>query len=313
VDAFATGTTMLLDLPSDLTVAQILACYDNPTEECIHEIVLDVVFNSPRRDIPANVERSLYTREEFIQAFIDSPATPGPAGHGFDVVNEVEDRVYYVFDLSDDVRGIILDSVTIGIGDDGAIGTNQAAWLEDELAKVNAYYYDADGDVVLTGNPDQLVVIFSHHDSETLDNTDVSDDDPDPVKLTPAEFEALLHRYPNVILWANGHEHWNRVWAHADPLGWTGGFWEVNTASFIDYPQQARDIEIVENADGTLSIFAVLIDHLASPTTSAHDLDTLGIAAISRELAANDPAKDIDTQIGEPSDRNVELLINKPF
>ena len=66
-----------------------------------------------------------------------------------------------------------------------------------------------------------------------------------------------------MIAWVNGHTHSNQIWAHprSEKGKVVGGFWEINTASHIDWPQQARLIEIVDNHDGTLSIFTTMIDH----------------------------------------------------
>ena len=33
------------------------------------------------------------------------------------------------------------------------------------------------------------------------------------------------------------------------------GFWQINTASHADFPQQSREIEVMDNRDGTLSLF----------------------------------------------------------
>ncbi len=132
-------------------------------------------------------------------------------------------------------------------------------------------------------------------------------------RAVPA-FEAFLQRFPNVILWINGHTHTNRVWSHPDPSGRSGGFWEVNTAAHVDYPQQARTVELFDNGDGTLSIVGVMLDHSdAEDISYGPDWDPVSLAAMSLELAANDPALDADFRLGTPSDRNVELLIRKPF
>lgn len=124
----------------------------------------------------------------------------------------------------------------------------------------------------------------------------------------------MLQRFPNVILWVNGHSHQNRVWAHPDPSGRSGGFWEVNTAAHIDYPQQARTLEIADNADGTLSIFGVLLDHSDPIAIDAQeDYSRAQLAALSWELAMNDPALDRSLRLGAPEDRNVELVIANPL
>lgn len=127
------------------------------------------------------------------------------------------------------------------------------------------------------------------------------------------EVVALLHRYPNTIAWVNGHHHVNEVTPMPDPRGLGGGFWDINTASHIDYPEHARLIEVVDNADGTLSIFSTMIEHAAGPTTDPDDLSVLGLASISRELAANDPQSDLAARLGQPDDLNVELVLVAPF
>ena len=132
-------------------------------------------------------------------------------------------------------------------------------------------------------------MLFSHHTIATMDNPIRADDDPRERVLGDAVLELLL-RYPNVVLWVNGHTHVNSVTAHARPAGAAapGGFWEVNTASHIDFPQQARIVELADNHDGTISIFGTIVDS-AAPLAVPGALDTpQALAALSRELAAND-------------------------
>jgi hypothetical protein len=57
-----------------------------------------------------------------------------------------------------------------------------------------------------------------------------------------------------------------------------------------------------------LSIFAIAVDHLAPPRATKGPFSVLDLASISRELSANDPDFFLDFQIGDPGDRNVELL-----
>jgi hypothetical protein len=180
----------------------------------------------------------------------------------------------------------------------------------------SSQYFNDSGQIVSTDAPDKLLVIFSHHNLLTLNNDTSLVGDPDPVKLLAADIEAIILRYPNVILWVNGHSHVNRVWAHRNFKSNTAlqtQFWEVNTASHIDFPQLSRSLEIVDNRDGTLSIFGILLDHLGPAKARRRNFTVLDMAAISRELAANDPDFFLEFQLGAPADRNVELLINKPF
>jgi hypothetical protein len=118
------------------------------------------------------------------------------------------------------------------------------------------------------------------------------------------ELTALLKKHPNVLAWINGHSHRNRI----DPRG---TFWEVNTASHVDYPQLARIVEIVDNHDGTLSLITTLIESAAPHRTDFHDLSTAGLASLYRELAFNAPGADITSTTGVAHDRNAELLLKK--
>ncbi len=69
----------------------------------------------------------------------------------------------------------------------------------------------------------------------------------------------MLLEFPAVIAWVNGHTHINTIQSHANGEG--GGFWEITAASCVDFPQQQQLIEVVDNRDGTLSIFTTTLDH----------------------------------------------------
>ncbi|HPG76450.1 MAG TPA: hypothetical protein PLU61_09720, partial [Rhodoglobus sp.] len=119
----------------------------------------------------------------------------------------------------------------------------------------------------------------------------------------------LLLRFPVVVGWMNGHTHLNQILAHGGPKG---GFWEITTASCIDFPQQQQVVEIVDNRDGTLSLFTTVLDH-AAPVSPGTGATTLDLAAQSREFALNDWAESPTMRRGSPFDRNTELLLPAPF
>jgi len=131
----------------------------------------------------------------------------------------------------------------------------------------------------------------------------------------------LLLRFPNAILWVNGHTHINGVTAHTRPpgAGAPGGFYEIATASLIDWPQQGRLIEVADNGDGTLSVFGTVVDTAAPPAYTWPTAEVLGLASLSRELAGSDwqararPTPGVDGRRGAVTDRNVELVIPAPF
>jgi hypothetical protein len=72
-----------------------------------------------------------------------------------------------------------------------------------------------------------------------------------------------LHTYPNLLLWIAGHRHINTVTPQPSPDSVNHpelGFWEVETASLRDFPQQFRTFEIVRNDNNTVSIFVTDVD-----------------------------------------------------
>lgn len=272
----------------------------------------EAYLNGPSRAVTPDPERALFTRREFVEAHL--AAGGSPLGHGFTSLNLAEGTTYYAYDELPGVRFVVLDTTNPGGHYEGSIGTRQAAWLEQRLAEVHATYLDPRGDVVRTGNPDRVVVVCSHHGLETLTN-DLAHANPlepggeDLPRVLAPGVRELLHRFPNVVLWLSGHTHEHHAIARPDPSGRTGGFWELSTGAIADWPVQSRLVELVDNGDGTLSIFGTLVDHAASPDPSDED-SRWRLAAIHREVAANDPHRGFDSiAAGEPADRNVELVV----
>jgi hypothetical protein len=143
-----------------------------------------------------------------------------------------------------------------------------------------------------------------------MTNSIVSVDSPGP-RVLGTEVRDLLLQFPNVVAMVNGHTHVNRVTPYLRSGG--GGFWEINTAAHVDWPCQARLIEVVDNRDGTLSIFGTVVDG-AGPMSYGGRLDSsLALASLARELAANDWQERSDARRGKVEDRNVELLVQAPF
>jgi hypothetical protein len=82
---------------------------------------------------------------------------------------------------------------------------------------------------------------------------------PDPQLLT------LLHQYPNLLLWISGHRHLNTISAQPyNPADLTDhpehSFWEVETASLRDCPQEFRTFDLRRNQDNTVSILVTNVD-----------------------------------------------------
>jgi metallophosphoesterase (TIGR03767 family) len=270
----------------------------------------EVFLAGPAMRVAADPSRRSITRREFVESHFRPSARP--IGHGFTERNRLDGTAYYVHD-TDAVRLVALDTNCLAGGASGCLDHDQAKWLEARLAEVHSTYQDAVGNLVQTANGDRLVVIFSHHGVESLDHPLTRHSGPDGQPLLGGnEIVALLHRYRNVVLWLNGHTHLNAVRPRRDPRDLRRGFWEVTTSSIVDWPCQARLVEIVERG-GQLSIFCTMLDHDSPPSVRSL-AESADLAALHRELAANMPFAGMDsTRAGTRADRNVELRLSAPF
>ncbi len=268
----------------------------------------EIFLAGPAREVTADPLRRHFDRAEFMLAH--RAALGSPAGHGVGS----GPSTFYVDDRHDGIRLVVLDTVNAGGNYHGSIGAAQLAWLESRLAEVHSRYFDAAGRRVRCAAADRLVVLISHHGVDSLSNDMVtSGGERDLPRVLGPEIEALVHRFPNVVLWVNGHTHVNTVKPRPDPTGRSAGFWEVTTSSLMDWPCQARLLEVVSNGDGTLSLLCTMVDHAAA-IDPADESGVLRLAAIHRELAANDPLCGIKSnQAGSPLDRNVDLVLPAPF
>lgn len=269
----------------------------------------------PAHPVVPDHGRRLMTRAEFVAAHLADGGVPH--GHGFTEENLALGTAYYVVDEHPGVRVIVLDTTNPGGFPDGSVGLRQLRWLEARLREVHARYRDPDGRWVPTGNDDRLVVLASHHGLSTLTNP-VTRPDPyqpesaaDLPRLLAPELRSLLHRFPNVVLWVSGHTHRNSVRPCPNPLG--GGFWEVSTSALMDWPCQARFLELGVTGSGDIGITSTMVDHQAPPLPDdAEGVEFL--AALHRELAANEPhgVGGHDAH-GVREDRNVVMLVPAPF
>ncbi|MFF1696020.1 TIGR03767 family metallophosphoesterase [Streptomyces sp. NPDC058257] len=249
------------------------------------------------RSVTPDESRAPFTPAEYVKAHLD-PAYKGhgPAGHGYTQENLDAGTQYYSFRISEDVLGISLDSTDPGGHYEGSLGKAQMDWLEREL-KANEE----------KNGGGSYVIVFSHHTSRTMRNLRQDPGRPREARHGGDEIVALLARHRSVLAWVNGHSHKNDITAHQTPHG---SFWEVSTASHIDFPQLARVVELSDNHDGTLSLFTTLIESSAPHRTDYADLSQTGLAALYRELSFNAPGAK-PALGGEPGDRNTELILKK--
>lgn len=264
--------------------------------------------------------------------------------HGYGFVDAKEDKAaggaatYYAFTRAG-VRFVGIDTNAEGGGASGNLDHAQYRWLERELDR-NSRVELRKGELVSDGDKTRLTVVYAHHGIADLTNANADEKagacgsatdagcDRDPRTSTPlhrgtkgkAPVRDLLLRYPSVVAYVVGHSHENQVVPYRAKGGRTG-FWEVGTAAHVDFPQQARLIDVMDNRDGTLSVFGYLVDTAApvappAPGTAAAGMTEPELASISRAVAANDPngtgVGDDDPGLGGPNDRNVELTLRDP-
>ncbi|MFJ9584869.1 TIGR03767 family metallophosphoesterase [Streptomyces acidicola] len=247
------------------------------------------------RSVTPDENRAPFTPLEYLKAHLDPAHTgPGPVGHGYSQANVDAGTQYYTFRIADDVIGISLDSTDPGGHYEGSLGTAQLKWLDRTLKE--------------HGKNGSYAIVFSHHTSRTMRNLREDPARPGEARHGGDEVLSLLGRHKGVLAWVNGHSHRNRITPHSYPGG--GSFWEISTASHIDFPQLARVIELADNEDGTISLFTTLVESAAPHTTDFADLSQTGLASLYRELSFNAPGSRTDLS-GTPEDRNVELVLRK--
>ncbi|MEA2349023.1 MAG: hypothetical protein QOG62_2810 [Thermoleophilaceae bacterium] len=279
--------------------------------------------------VPPDPKRQYVDKKQYKTVFENGTQADG---HGFDLVDPAELAAskgaasYYAFD-DGPIRFIGLDTVSeagvIGVSADGNLDAPQFAWLQRELQDAQ--------------NDGQLIVVFGHHAPSTSLTANVPDElagpcllnnkyghdinpgcDRDPRSSSPIKLGAdvtnLLLSYKNVIAVVAGHSHNSRVTPISGP---NGGYWEIKSPAVADWPVQNRAIEVMDNHDGTLSIFGTMADS-SGPVTApgagnASSFSAETLASIGRTVAWNDPqAGPLGGAAGSPTDRNVELLIKDP-
>ena len=255
------------------------------------------------RMVPRDPGRALLPKTRYMQEHFSTRGRP--VGHGYSADNVARGEGNYSFSPKPGLRFVTLDTVA-DTGPDGNLDDAQFRWLEGELLAAEARR--------------ELVLVFGHHSLRTMRQTPPEGSAPvhyglgSCVSPGPEPLSCLLRRHPGVIAYVVGHEHRDRIEAHAS-------YWEIVSAAHIDWPQHNRTISLYDNGDGTLSLLTRVVDTAAPPRPSRGRLlkerilpasEVTRLASIARELAFNDPQMD-ESRSGTPLDRNAELLIRNPY
>ena len=264
--------------------------------------------------------------------------TGTPVGHGF--AQRPSEAVanhdgYYAFSPRKGMRFAVLDTITdecsVVVCAEGSVDDEQYDWLDDQMGQA--------------ASMGQYVMVFSHH---TLRTTRFPSTDPtesplhygqrrDPMNQFNPQHPAseslvdLYCRYPNMLAHIAGHEHENYVFHYncdgnqAMEVAGPGDFWHISTAAHLDWPQQARMIELIDNGNGTISLALTMLDHDGPPEPGGAPASltargtageqVLKLASIGRELGYNDYQHSHGARGGEPEDgnRNVIIYLDHPW
>jgi metallophosphoesterase (TIGR03768 family) len=256
----------------------------------------DPAFVAGAPKITADPDRRSLVRTEWVQEFFKTETSP--IGHGFHLVDKHASPGFACYSFMPNpklpLRVIVLDDTQ---SDDdgstdfhahGSLDAERWAWLQAELAKGQA--------------DNQLMIIAAHVPIGVAPIGSEAEWWGETINIAPQHRNAAslsklvntLHKTPNLLMWIAGHRHMNTVkpFPSTDPTEPEQGFWQVETASLRDFPQQFRTFEIYLNSDYTISIVTVNVDPAVAEGTPAATSRRYAIAAqqiVQNDVRANYP------------------------
>lgn len=215
-------------------------------------------FPTPPTVIPDKRRHTLATKESsslnWMREFFKTTSTP--VGHGFTKANLNNDFASYSFEPKSTLplKVIVLDDTCKGKRQSnyaaGCLDKPRGLWLRRQLQKGQ--------------DEGKLMIIAAHiplRPQVSLTDTSITT----LSNLDDKKLLADLHNYPNLILWISGHRHVNVITPQPynllDPSDQPEkNFWEVETSSLRDFPQQFRTFDIRRNSDNSISIITTNVD-----------------------------------------------------
>jgi hypothetical protein len=239
----------------------------------------------PKVAVPADPARRELGAEEVVARLRRASVAavgrgPGAIG-GMAGIGPTAGTLDYTVDIGHHVRVIVLDLARRAGGSGGLVRPEQPGWLASQLAAgASARARGAER------GAQPWIIVASHQPLESSKGGE--------------SLLALLDAHPRVLAAVSGHTHHNRIAARPTAAG---GYWLIQTASLVDYPQQARALRVLATKGGGAALQTWMIDH-----EQPGDL-----GQISRQLAY------LDAQGGRPggfagthADRNVVLYRAPP-
>jgi metallophosphoesterase (TIGR03768 family) len=260
-----------------------------------------VSFASPPR-VVADPDRRSLLRTEWIAEFFKTSSTP--VGHGFNLVDPAAGAGFACYSFVPragfPLKVIVLDdtqSETDGdttIHGHGYLDQARYDWLKRELKA---------GD-----EAGQLMIIAAHIPIGVQPPGSFMEWWASPLNAVRLfDLVAELQAHPNLLMWIAGHRHVNTVKAFksSDPAFPEKGFWQVETSSLRDFPQQLRTFEVKLNGDDTVSVLATNVDTAVQDGTPAARSRMLAVA--TDQLARNNLSPNFEFSVplngGNPADK----------
>ena len=238
-----------------------------------------VVADTNRHTLTMATSSNTISCTNYMSEFFNTASSP--VGHGFTQDNIQSNSACYSFEplTNMPIKVIVLDDTCKSIISNGGpisgfgwIDKARYTWLTNELQ--------------MGQNSNQLMILACHipmnPQNNLFDTTSASPqfwvtsanqtNPPFSGYYTEAQMIATLHHYPNLILLMAGHRHLNTVTPQPSPDPGAHpeyGFWEVETPSLRDFPQQFRTFEILRNSDNTISILTTDVDPVVEPGSPA--------------------------------------------
>ncbi len=230
------------------------------------------------RSVGADPARRPIDLAEWLQRHVDAGAAGWGAAH---VARRTADTVVHLPHLS-----VVMLDTNHPAGDyQGSVGTAQLQWLDEQLTALD--------------DADRIAVLASHHGADSLVNT--RGDDPD--RHLGAALLDVVHRHPCVVAWLVGHRHVHRITPRP---GASGGFYEITTASIIDWPVERRIVEIIRHRDLDLVEIVTTVD--------SHGAATGSLAGLHRDLAERFGGSQVrNAMAGRDDDRDARLYVSRPL
>ena len=234
-------------------------------------------FSSPPK-VAADPNRRSLLRTEWMNEFFNTSSHP--VGHGFNMTDAKNGFASYSFVPKSNIplKVIVLDNTqkeddgSINIHGHGFLDQARWAWLKKELADGTAA-----GQLMIIAAHVPIGVEVTAPNSQMGWWTDPQND------VTLLDLIVELQSHPNLLIWMAGHRHLNTVKAFISPDPVNApekGFWQVESPSLRDFPQQFRTFEIYLNSDYTISIMTTNVNPAVKEGTPAATSRKYAIAAM---------------------------------